>query len=204
MASERLLIVGLGNPGSPYKRTRHNAGFLAVDHFANAVGEQVNTEKMQGLYGVFRKAGKQVFLLKPMTYMNRSGESIVQYARYFNIPPEHILVIHDDLDLDPGKVKIVSGGGAGGHKGILSTVKHLGTKEFPRIKIGIGRPSVSDGGSEIPVEKYVLSRFPEEQWQLFQENLERVTEGVRLYIDQGVDVAMNRINAKNRSTGSIL
>lgn len=203
MADNRLLIVGLGNPGSQYEKTRHNAGFLAVDHFANAVGAQVSTEKMQGLYGVFRMAGKQVFLLKPMTYMNRSGESIVQYVRYFNIQPEHIMVIHDDLDLDSGKVKIVSGGGAGGHKGIRSTVKHLGTNEFPRFKIGIGRPSVSGAGSEIPVEKYVLSRFPEEQWQLFQENLERVTEGVRLYIDQGVDVAMNRINAKNRSVRSI-
>lgn len=194
-----MLIVGLGNPGSKYEKTRHNAGFLAVDHFAREVGEQVRTEKMQGIYGVFRMAGKQVFLLKPVTYMNRSGESIMQYVRYFNIQPDHILVLHDDLDLDPGKVKIVSGGGAGGHKGILSAIRHLGTKEFSRIKIGIGRPSVSGAGSEIPVEKYVLSRFSEEQWQLFQENLGRVTEGVRLYIGQGVEVAMNRINAKNRS-----
>jgi PTH1 family peptidyl-tRNA hydrolase len=198
MADDRILIVGLGNPGPKYEKTRHNAGFLAIDHFAFEVGGQVsiNTEKMRGLYGVFRMAGKQVYLLKPQTYMNRSGECIVQYVNYFDISSGHVLVIHDDLDLDPGRIKIVPGGGAGGHNGIQSTISHLGTKEFPRIKIGIGRPFGAGASPETPVEKYVLSRFSVEQWQLFQENLNLIIAGIRLYIEQGIDIAMNRVNTK--------
>ncbi|MDW7774419.1 MAG: aminoacyl-tRNA hydrolase [Desulfobulbaceae bacterium] len=195
MAEDRLLIVGLGNPGSKYEKTRHNAGFIAIDHFAAELGESVGTEKMQGLYTVFRQARKQVFLLKPQTYMNRSGECIIRYVRYFDIQPEHILVIHDDLDLDPGRIKIVARGGAGGHKGIGSAIQYLGTPEFCRIKIGIGRPAASGEGAGIPVEKYVLSRFSDEQWQFFAENLDNVAAGIRLFIDQGIDAAMNRINA---------
>lgn len=198
MADDRVLIVGLGNPGTKYEKTRHNAGFLAVDYFADDAGLLVSTEKMQGAYGVVRMAGKQVFVLKPMTYMNRSGESIAKYARYFSVETEHILVIHDDLDLEPGRIKIVSGGGAGGHNGIRSAVNHLGTNEFARLKIGIGRPVATESGTVMPVEKYVLSRFSAEQWQLFQENLDKVAEGIRLYINQGVEVSMNRINTRNR------
>jgi PTH1 family peptidyl-tRNA hydrolase len=196
MADERLLIAGLGNPGSKYDRTRHNAGFLAVDHFAADVGALIGAEKMQGLHGIVRMAGKQIILLKPQTFMNRSGECIIRYVRYFDIQTENILVIHDDLDLEPGRVKIVAGGGAGGHKGILSTISHLGTLEFSRVKIGIGRPFSVASGSETPVEKYVLSRFTDEQWQVFQKNLDSVAEGIRLFIGQGVKVAMNRINTK--------
>lgn len=196
MADERLLIAGLGNPGSKYDRTRHNAGFLAVDHFAADVGALIGAEKMQGLHGIVRMAGKQIILLKPQTFMNRSGECIIRYVRYFDIQTENILVIHDDLDLEPGRVKIVAGGGAGGHKGILSTISHLGTREFSRVKIGIGRPFSVASGSETPVEKYVLTRFTDEQWQVFQKNLDSVAEGIRLFIGQGVKVAMNRINTK--------
>lgn len=191
-----MLIAGLGNPGSKYDGTRHNAGFLAVDHFAADVGALIGAEKMQGLHGIVRMAGKQIILLKPQTFMNRSGECIIRYVRYFDIQTENILVIHDDLDLEPGRVKIVAGGGAGGHKGILSTISHLGTREFSRVKIGIGRPFSVASGSETPVEKYVLTRFTDEQWQVFQKNLDSVAEGIRLFIGQGVKVAMNRINTK--------
>lgn len=203
MADNRLLIVGLGNPGEKYAKTRHNAGFLAVDHFADDVGEYIATAKMQGEYGAFRMSGKQVILLKPQTYMNRSGECIALYARYFDIAVGNILVIHDDLDLAAGRVKIVAGGGAGGHNGISSTIQHLGTKDFGRIKIGIGRPSLDNNRPGIPVEKFVLSRFSDDEWQLFQENLDRVTEGIRLFIDQDIRSAMNRINAKASRNGQI-
>ena len=196
MAGNKFLIVGLGNPGSKYEKTRHNAGFFAVDYFADQVGEKVGTEKMQGVFGTFRMSGKQIFLLKPQTYMNRSGECIVQFVRYFNIDHENIFVIHDDLDLDSGRIKIVAGGGAGGHNGIRSAIQHLGTEVFARLKIGIGRPQAADTGPGIPAEQYVLSRFSNEQRLLLEENLARVTDGIRLYIEHGVDAAMNRINAR--------
>jgi len=203
MTGDRLLVAGLGNPGAKYEKTRHNAGFLAVDHFAVGIGERIDTDKMQGVYAVFRRGGKQVFLLKPQTYMNRSGECILQYARYFDIQPEHILVVHDDLDLDPGRVKMVSCGGAGGHNGILSTISHLGTKNFSRIKIGIGHPDAAGAEMVMPVEKYVLSRFTGEEWEIFQEILPRVEEGIQLYIERGIEAAMNRINTKAGRNGSV-
>lgn len=202
MADERLLIVGLGNPGEKYDHTRHNAGFLAVDHFAAGSGGSVNIDKMQGLHGTVRLEGTQVILLKPQTFMNRSGECILRYTRYFDIQPDNILVIHDDLDLAPGRIKIVAGGGAGGHKGIRSAIRHLGTSEFCRFKIGIGRPFSPDGAAGTPVEKYVLSRFSDEQWVLFQENLDRVAEGIRLFVTQGIQAAMNRINQKRQPEGA--
>lgn len=194
--SRKILIAGLGNPGAQYEKTRHNAGFLAVDSLADDAFVQLRTEKMQGYYGSYRLAGKQVFLLEPMTYMNRSGECIAQYARYFDIKPDNVLIIHDDLDLPAGRVKLVAGGGAGGHKGILSTIQHLGTKDFPRMKIGIGRPGNGSENPSIPVEKYVLSRFSDEQWQILQDSLSLVAEGVTLFVEQGITAAMNRVNAK--------
>lgn len=198
MADARMLIAGLGNPGAKYDRTRHNAGFLAVDHFAAGEGGMVGTEKMQGLYGLVRMAGRQVILLKPQTFMNRSGVCILRYVRYFDIQPENILVVHDDLDLEPGRIKMVAGGGAGGHKGIQSSITQLGTREFCRIKIGIGRPLSVEARAETPVEKYVLSRFTDEQWRLFQENLDSVAEGIRLFVYHGVNAAMNMINTKKQ------
>ena len=199
MAPDRYLIVGLGNPGPEYENTRHNAGYLAIDHIAAETGGAVVTEKMQGLYGILRLAGRQVYLLKPLTYMNRSGECIVKYANYYDIQPGCILLIHDDLDLECGKVKITTGGGSGGHKGIQSTIRHLGTKDFSRIKIGIGRPGMDGEHEGIPVEKYVLSKFSESQWQKYLESLEKVVEGVNLFVSCGVDAAMNRVNVKSRS-----
>lgn len=198
MADDRFLIVGLGNPGNQYLKTRHNAGFLAIDYFADKIGAQFNTEKLGGLYCTARLAGKQVFLLKPQTYMNKSGECVGPFARYFNIPTANVLVIHDDLDLPPDKVKIVSEGGAGGHNGILSTIRHLSTNEFSRIKIGIGRPPTHDNNASIPVEKFVLSRFSDEEWQMFQENLKKVEEGIGLFVNQDIAAAMNKINTRKR------
>jgi len=198
MADERLLVAGLGNPGVKYDRTRHNAGFIAVDHFAAEVGGTVSTEKMQGHHGIVRMSGKRVILLKPQTFMNRSGECLIRYVRYFDIVPGNILVIHDDLDLESGRVKMVAGGGAGGHKGIQSAISHLGSSEFCRMKIGIGRPDTVDSRSATPVEKYVLSRFTDEQWQVLQENLNTVAQGIRLFISQGVNAAMNSVNTKRQ------
>ena len=199
MADERILIAGLGNPGAKYAKTRHNAGFMVIDHFAADIGGMVVTEKMQGLHKLVRILGKSVILLKPQTFMNRSGECIVRYCRYFDIQPKNILVVHDDLDLNSGRIRMVPGGGAGGHKGILSIIRHLGTDEFCRTKIGIGRPSHSETGTGPTVEKYVLSKFTGEQWQLFEKNRSVAAEGIRIFIDRGINAAMNWINAPNKA-----
>lgn len=198
MAEERLLVAGLGNPGEKYERTRHNAGFLAIDNFAAGLGISAQSEKMQGLYAGVRVEGRQVILLKPQTFMNRSGQCVAGFARYFNIEPGNIMVIHDDLDLEPGRIKIAPGGGAGGHKGIRSVISHLGTDAFCRFKLGIGRPYITGEGRGQPVEKYVLSPFTEEQWRIFRENLAAVDEGIRLFVTGGAGAAMNKINGRNR------
>lgn len=194
------MIVGLGNPGLKYERTRHNAGFIALDYFAEHVGGSFDSEKMQGVFGSIRHSGKSIYLVKPQNYMNRSGECIAQFSRYFNITLENILVVHDDLDLSPGRIKIVSGGGAGGHNGIRSTIQHLGTNDFARLKIGIGRPEILENNQTIPVERFVLARLPDSELELLEQNLDRISKGIHLFIDMGVQAAMNRIN---RKTGSV-
>ena len=196
MPGKRLLIAGLGNPGLQYDRTRHNAGFMALDYFATCQGYSISTEKMQGKYAAMRLSGKQVLLVKPQSFMNRSGECASLYAKYFDIAPPAILVVHDDLDLPPGRIKIVSGGGSGGHNGIRSLVSHLGTGDFARLKIGIGHPRDSADTAAMPVERYVLSRFSPEQWQAFQDSLATIADGILLFISQGIEAAMNKINRK--------
>lgn len=192
-----ILIVGLGNPGAKYDRTRHNAGFLALDHFAEKNGLVIESEKMQGLFCSGRVSGKKVFLLKPQAFMNRSGESVQAFMKYFNIDLENVLVVHDDLDLLPGKLKMVSGGGAGGHNGIRSLVQHIDSKNFARLKIGIGHPRNNAESAAIPVERFVLSRFSSEHWEVFQDNLKHIDEGISMFIDSGIVKAMNSFNRKS-------
>lgn len=201
MPDTRKLIVGLGNPGPQYDKTRHNAGFIALDHFAATQGLTINTSKMQGEYSSVRLSGAQVILLKPRNFMNRSGECVAFFARYFDIASPDMLVIHDDLDLTPGRVKIVAGGGAGGHNGIRSLMRHLGTGDFARLKIGIGHPRDLGETAAMPVERFVLSRFPDDQWRLLQNNLALIAEGIQIFISRGIEAAMNRVNRKEAATG---
>lgn len=196
MSEQGILIIGLGNPGPQYEKTRHNAGFLVLDYLAENYGQTFATGKMNGLYCSFRLAGKKVFLLKPQDYMNRSGECVSQFCRYYNLDPGGMLVVHDDLDLAPGRLKIVRGGGTGGHNGIRSLVKHLGTGDFCRFKVGIGHPRDSEDTAVIPVERFVLAPFTSSEWQLFQENLALAGEGIRFFITDGKEAAMNRVNRK--------
>lgn len=196
MPEGRLMIVGLGNPGHQYETTRHNAGFLALDYFAGQEGEAISTVKFQGMYCAVRHAGRQVILLKPQNYMNRSGECVAGFAQYFNVTAAAILVVHDDLDLAPGRLKMSTGGGAGGHNGIRSLLACLGTGDFARLKIGIGHPRDDEETRAIPVERYVLSRMSALQWTLFQDNLPRIATGIRCFIEQGAVVAMNGMNRK--------
>lgn len=149
------LIVGLGNPGQQYEKTRHNVGFFFLDRLLDSCGGAwVNEGRFQGLLASCRFAAHKVVLLKPQTYMNKSGESVGKVARYYKVKPEEILVIHDELDFDEGVVRIKQGGGHAGHNGLRDIISHLGSKDFLRLRVGIGRPS----SSAVPVANYVLSR----------------------------------------------
>ena len=196
MGSAECLIVGLGNPGSKYELTRHNAGFLALDNFADRHGLSLNSEKWQGEFCRDRLAGSRILLVKPQTFMNRSGECVVRFADFYKIEPTSILIVHDDLDLPFGRIKVVARGGAGGHNGIRSIISHLGTSEFARLKIGIGRPERDENGQGVPVDRYVLSGFSAQELSVFNELLPQVEEAIELFVDQGVEACMNRMNRR--------
>ena len=136
--NENWLIVGLGNPGREYEKTRHNAGFRCIDLLADQLSVKIDKLKFQGLYCQTNYNGTKVFLLKPQTYMNLSGRSVLQLSAYFNIPPQRIIVMFDDISLEPGRLRIRANGSAGGHNGIKSTIQEVGSQEFPRVKLGVG------------------------------------------------------------------
>lgn len=186
------LIVGLGNPGPQYELTRHNAGFLALDYVADQFGWDMSSEKWQGLHCCGRRGAGRLLLVKPQTFMNRSGECAARFAEFHRIELNNILVIHDDLDLPPGRIKVAAKGGAGGHNGIRSLIQHLGSSDFARLKIGIGRP---EPGRQ-PIDRYVLAGFSEEELAVFNERLPLVSEAVGLFIGHGAEHCMNRINGR--------
>ena len=183
------LIIGLGNPEEEYSKTRHNMGFNAINKIAEQYGIKVNKSKFQGLYESAIIEGKKVMLIKPQTYMNLSGECIKQFVDFYKIPNEDILVIYDDMDIEPGKIKIRKKGGAGGHNGMKSIIKMLGTEEFARIRTGIGRPEHS--GDDI---NYVIGAIPEEEIPKLQEGVEKAKEAVIEILKNGIDSAMNKLN----------
>jgi PTH1 family peptidyl-tRNA hydrolase len=190
------LIVGLGNPGPQYELTRHNAGFLALDYVADQCGWLLNAEKWHGICGSGWLGEHRVFLVKPQTFMNRSGECVARFADFYRIGPENTLVLHDDLDLPSGKIKIAAKGGAGGHNGIRSLIQHLGSADFVRVKIGIGRPSRDEQGQGMAVDRYVLSAFSEAELAVFTDRQPLLTEAVRFFINQGTERCMNQINGR--------
>lgn len=196
MADTRFLLVGLGNPGGEYDLTRHNVGFLFLDYLAQRSGCRIDAKKMDGLYGQKQAFGGQVIFLKPQTYMNRSGQSVRAFVDYFKISRERILVVHDDLDLAAGRIKIVSKGGAGGHNGIRSLTQHLGTADFARMKIGIGRPGRNEQGQGQPVDKFVLSRMNADEIALFESRFDIVEEAVEIFVREGINRCMNQINGR--------
>ncbi|RWX47177.1 peptidyl-tRNA hydrolase, PTH1 family [Candidatus Electrothrix marina] len=196
MADSLSLIIGLGNPGAKYELTRHNAGFLALDNFADQHNCTLNNEKWNGLFCSERIDGQRVILLKPLTFMNKSGESVIRFVDFHQIPRKNIMVIHDDLDLARGKIKVAAQGGAGGHNGIRSLIQHLGSPAFSRLKIGIGRPERDDKGRGIPVDRYVLGNFTDEELSLFNDRLALLHEAISLFLEQGVDKCMNMINGR--------
>ncbi|MCF6291071.1 MAG: aminoacyl-tRNA hydrolase [Desulfobacterales bacterium] len=184
------LLVGLGNPGTQYATTRHNLGFLALDYLARCHGFAFSSSKWQAEIVKGCLWGKTVQLVKPMTFMNRSGDAVAAISRFFKIPAERILVVHDDLDLDLARIKMVARGGAGGHNGIRSLIQGLGTESFPRIKVGIGRPD-----QPIPAERYVLSGFSSAELKTVEERFVTLEEGLRIFLEQDVAAAMNFLNS---------
>ncbi len=190
-----FILAGLGNPGAKYHDTRHNIGFMVLDYLAGHYGLRFSANKWDGLMARARVWGEQVYFVKPETYMNRSGKAVAAISRFYNIPLQSLLVVHDDLDMAVGRVKLVKGGGAGGHNGICSLVEHLGSHDFYRLKIGIGRPGNSDVHPNMPVEKFVLSSFSDSEFQLINERIALLEEGIELLVTGDTRLAMNRLNS---------
>ena len=191
------LIVGLGNPEPKYDRTRHNIGFAAIDAIARAW--QINLTENRKYFGEFGEGQKhltKIRLLKPLTYMNRSGQSIRAVTDWFKLPPTSVLIIYDDMDLPLGKLRLRLSGSAGGHNGMKSAISHLGNQNFPRLRIGIGKPQNAVVG-EANTISYVLGQFNAQESAMVTEILSSVVDCVELSLKQGVEQAMNRYN--NRS-----
>ena len=192
-SSENWLIVGLGNPGKDYERTRHNAGFRCLDLLAENLGCKVDKLKFQGLYTQTTYTGRKLFLLKPQTYMNLSGRSVLQLSAYFNIPPQRIIVLFDDISLPPGRLRIRADGSAGGHNGIKSIIQEVGSQEFPRVKIGVGAKPHPD----FDLADWVLSAFSSLEEKALAVSLENAAKAALCIIDQGVPEAANRFNGSH-------
>jgi len=188
--SERWLIVGLGNPGKEYDRTRHNCGFRAIDLLAESLGCKIDKGKFQGLYGQVTYKGTKLFLLKPQTYMNASGRSVLQMSAYYNIPPARIIVLFDDISLEPGRLRVRADGSAGGHNGIKSLIRELGSQDFPRVKIGVG----AKPHPEQDLADWVLGGFSANEQKAMEKSLAAAGEAALCIVEQGVPKAANQFN----------
>ncbi len=186
-----ILVVGLGNPGREYSLSKHNIGFMAVDELANRLGVSIGKKGFKSLYAEALKDEKKLILLKPQTYMNRSGEAVRDATAFFKIPTEDIIVIYDEMDLPLGTIKIKVGGGSAGHKGIESIIMNLGDLGFIRVRIGIEKPARKSGGAG-----HVLSGFREEEREVITDTLTKAADAVLEIITQGVNSAMNKFNRK--------
>lgn len=182
------LIVGLGNPGKEYEKTRHNIGFMVMDRLADILNVSISISKFKGEYVKLKYKGEDVILLKPMTYMNNSGESVIQVMNYFKIDVEDILVVYDDMDMPVGKLRLRESGSAGGHNGVKSIIAHVGTQKFKRIRVGI------DKHPRIKVIDYVLGHFQKDEQVLIDEGIENAVKAIELYLDKDFVVAMNQFN----------
>lgn len=190
MSSMDYLVVGLGNPGREYEETRHNVGFLTLDLLAERKNLPIQKLKYRALTNTAAFGASRALLMKPQTYMNLSGESVGEAARFFKIPPERVLVISDDTDLPVGKLRVRRQGSAGGHNGLKSLIAHLGTEKFPRVKLGVGAKPHPD----YEMADWVLGRFQGEERLLIREAVARAADAVELILSRGLDEAMARYN----------
>ena len=184
------LLVCLGNPGEKYEDTRHNVGFMVADEIGERQHAPIQKLKFRALTNIFTISGEKVLVMKPVTYMNLSGEAVGEAARFYKLPPERVLVISDDVSLPLGKLRIRKGGSAGGHNGLKSIIQHLGTDQFPRIKVGVGQKPHPD----YDMADWVLSKFAGEDLKTITEAIRKAADAVECLIQEGPDKAMNRFN----------
>jgi PTH1 family peptidyl-tRNA hydrolase len=186
------LLVGLGNPGPKYAESRHNVGFVVVDALAQrwSVSLDRYDKRFQGIVAQTQRGGETVMLLKPTTFMNLSGQSVGALARYYRAAPADILVVYDDLDLPPGQLRIRAGGSAGGHKGLTDVIRHLGTDQVPRIRIGIGKVDAR------ATTEYVLGKFRPDERPLIEEVVDTAVAASECWLARGIEPAMNQYNRK--------
>ena len=184
------LLVGLGNPGSKYESTRHNMGFLAVDGLARRKGFRFNKLRFRAWTAEWMVNGEKVLVMKPQTYMNLSGESVGEAARFYKIPADHVVVISDDISLPVGKLRIRTGGSAGGHNGLKNIIQHLGTDQFPRVRVGVGEKPHPD----YDMADWVLGKFQGEDKKAIDGAVKRAADAVECFLKEGPDRAMNRFN----------
>ncbi|OWZ83664.1 aminoacyl-tRNA hydrolase [Natranaerobius trueperi] len=185
------LIVGLGNPGKKYQWNRHNIGFMAVDRLGEDRNVSITKLKFQSFWNEIFLNGEKLIAVKPLTYMNRSGHAVKLWQDYFNIKNEDILVIYDDMDLQLGELKLRPTGGTGGHNGLKSIVENLGDKSFSRLRCGIGRPHSGENPAS-----YVMGNFTKEQYKIVESQLNEAARTVELFVEHGINIAMNQVNSK--------
>ena len=183
------LIVGLGNPEKEYKNTRHNMGFNVINKIAQEYEIEIKKKKFEGLFWMGEIEGKQVILLKPQTYMNESGVCVQKFKKFYKISNEDCLVIYDDIDLEKSDIRIRKKGSPGSHNGVKSVTEHLGTEDYPRIRIGIGKPKFKDD-----LINYVIGSISKEEQDLLEEGVEKAKKAVIECIKNGIDSAMNKFN----------
>jgi len=189
------LIVGLGNPGKAYSRNRHNVGFRSLNHFARHHSIRFDHKQCRARVGIGKIGGETFVLAKPITFVNLSGTSVACLVHKHNIPLTNILIVYDDLDLPPGKIRLRQSGGSGGHKGIDSIISALSSKHLPRIRIGIGRPQAKGQPiDEDAIVNYVLSNFSPQEEKLIKPSIATVSEAIACFLSQGIEVAMRRFN----------
>jgi PTH1 family peptidyl-tRNA hydrolase len=195
MGEETFIIAGLGNPGERYSGTRHNIGFMVIDEAAGKWKCPLGLARWESLSARVSLFGQKVCLVKPMTYMNVSGRAIAGYVDFYKVPPQRLLVVHDDLDMKLGRIKLISGGGPGGHNGIRSLIEHLGNKDFFRLKIGIGRPGQDMVHPDIPVERYVLTQFTDSEREVVADRMATLIQGIEYFLQRDISKAMNLLNS---------
>ncbi len=185
------VVVGLGNPGKEYERDRHNIGFVVVDAFARKHGFEFRRRKFRSTLAEGRFGSEKLLLSKPLTFMNLSGEAVAPLAAFYKLPSESLLVVADDLDIPLGEIRLRPKGGSGGHNGLKSIIDHLGTREFPRLRIGIGRPPAG-----VDPADYVLQPFSPEEIPVVELVVERAVGAIETWILRGIETAMNEFNRK--------